>query len=358
MTGVPFTPPQASTFAPQVDALFVFELGIAVFFIFLIFTCIVFFCIRYRRRSEDEIPPKMPSYYALEIAWTIIPFLLMLVMYFWGAKLYVHAQRPAEHAMELHVIGKQWMWKIEHPEGVREINEMHVPAGVPIKLVLASQDVIHDFFVPAFRMKQDLIPGSYVTEWFQATQTGTYHLFCSQYCGEGHSNMVGKIIVLSQPDYQAWIAGAAPAENPAAAGKQLFTSLGCVQCHSQRAPSLAGVYGSRVSLQDGSVVIADEQYLRDSITNPSNQIVAGYPAVMPSYFGQISEEQLYELIQFIKSLGTVRNLPTGRVSQPPAPALAAPSTRPAAGDQPGSIPNFPPAETPYPPPSAPQVESQ
>jgi cytochrome c oxidase subunit 2 len=356
VTGVPFAPPEASTFAPQVDALFLFELGIAAFFTFLIFTCIVYFCIRYRRRSDDEIPPKMPHHYGLEATWTVVPFLLMLVMYFWGAGLYVHMKRPAEHGMEIHVIGKQWMWKIEHPEGVREIDEMHVPVGVPIKLVLASQDVIHDFFIPAFRMKQDLIPGSYVTEWFQATQTGTYYLFCSQYCGAGHSSMVGKIYVMSQSDYEAWLAGAVPAETPAAAGQQLFTSLGCVQCHGQRAPTLAGLYGSKVSLQDGSTVVADEQYLRNAITDPSGQIVAGFPAVMPSYLGQISEEQLYELIQYIKSLTPVRNLPPGEMSQPPAPALGAPATRPAPGDQPGSVPNFPPAETPYPPPPPPPTQ--
>ncbi len=267
-------------------------------------------------------------------------------------------KRPAGQGIEIHVIGKQWMWKIEHPEGVREIDELHIPVGVPIKLVLASQDVIHDFFIPAFRMKQDVVPGSYVTEWCQPTRTGTYHLFCSQYCGAGHSNMVGTIYVMTQPDYQAWLAGAVPAETPAAAGKQLFTSLGCVQCHGQRAPSLAGLYGSKVSLQDGSTITADEEYLRDSILNPSSQIVAGYPAVMPSYLGQISEEQLYELIQYIKSLKPVRNLPADQVSQRPAPALAAPATRPAPGDQPGAVPNFPPAETPYPPPPPPPTESR
>jgi cytochrome c oxidase subunit 2 len=354
MMGVPFTPTQASTFAPQVDDLFLFELGIAIFFTLSIAATIVFFCIRYRRRSDEEIPPKMPKHYGLEATWTTIPFLLMVVMFFWGADLYVKMKRPGKTGMEIHIIGKQWMWKIEHPEGVREIDELHVPIDVPIKLVLASQDVIHDFYVPAFRMKQDVIPGSYVTEWFQATQLGTYHLFCSQYCGAGHSSMVGKVIVMTQPDYQAWLAGAVPAETPAAAGSQLFTSLGCVQCHGQRAPTLAGLYGSRVSLQDGSTIVADEQYLRNSIMDPSSQIVSGFPAIMPSYQGQISEEQLYELIQYIKSLATVRNVPYTGMTQPPAAPLAAPSTRPAAGDQPGSIPNFPPAERPYSPTVQPQ----
>jgi cytochrome c oxidase subunit II len=356
MNGVPFVPPEASTFAPQVDVLFLFELGVAAFFSFLIFACIIYFCLRYRRRSDDEIPPKQPTHYGLEVAWTIIPFLLMLVMYFWGAGIYVRMKRPAERGMEIHVVAKQWMWKIEHPDGVREIDELHVPVGVPVKLVLASQDVIHDFFVPAFRMKQDIVPGSYVTEWFQATKVGTYHLFCAQYCGAGHSTMVGKVVVMTPHDFQAWLAGAVPAESPAASGKQLFTTYGCVQCHGQRSPTLAGLYGSKVTLQDGSTIIADEQYLRNSITDPSSQIVAGFPAVMPSYQGQISEEQLFDLIQYIKSLSTVRNTPAGNISQPPAPPLAAPSTRPAPGAQPQSVPNFPPAETPYPPPS--QQEGQ
>jgi cytochrome c oxidase subunit 2 len=351
VSGIPFVPSEGSTFAAKVDALFLFELTVAAFFTFLIFTCIVYFCIRYRRRSEDEIPPKMPSHYGLEITWTIVPFLLMLVMYFWGASLYVDMKRPGENGLEIHVIAKQWMWKIEHPEGVREINELHVPVGIPVRLILASQDVIHDFFVPAFRMKQDLIPGSYVTEWFQATQAGTFRLFCAQYCGMGHSTMVGKVVVLSPHDYQAWVAGAGPAEPPAAAGKKLFTTYGCVQCHGQRAPTLAGLYGSKVALQDGRMVIADEQYLRMAITDPSSQIVAGYPAIMPSFKGQLSEEQLYELIQFIKSLTPVRNTPYGNISQPPAAPLGAPSTQPAPGDQPQVVPNFPPAERPDSPPS-------
>ena len=344
MNSIPFVPPEGSTFAPQVDHLFLFELGIAVFFTCLIFGCIIIFCILYRRRSDDEIPPKMPKHYGLEITWTIVPFLLMLVMFFWGADLYVNMKRPAEHGLEIHVIGKQWMWKIEHPEGVREIDELHVPVGVPVKLVMASQDVIHDFFVPAFRMKQDLVPGSYVTEWFQATRIGTYHLFCAQYCGSGHSTMVGKVIVMNQHDYQAWLSGSIPAETPAAAGEHLFTTLGCVQCHGQRAPTLAGLYGSTVTLEDGSTVVADDQYLRTSIMDPSSQIVAGFPAVMPSFQGQISEDELFDLIEYIKSLTPVRNNAAGNVSQFTAPALGAPATRPAPGEQPQAVPNFPPAE--------------
>ncbi|HUB23836.1 MAG TPA: cytochrome c oxidase subunit II [Tepidisphaeraceae bacterium] len=347
MNTLPFFPPEASNFAPQVDRLFFFEVIDAAFFTALIFGAIIYFCLRYRRRSEDEVPPKQPEHYGVEATWTIIPFLLMLVMFFWGGDLYVDMKRPAQGGLEIHVIAKQWMWKIEHPEGVREIDELHVPIDTPIKLVMASQDVIHDFFVPAFRIKQDLLPGSYVTEWFEPTRLGTYHLFCAQYCGAGHSTMVGKVVVMSRSDYQAWLAGAVSYEPPAAAGKLLFTSLGCVQCHGQRAPTLAGLYGSTVHLTDGSTVVADEQYLRNAITDPSSQVIAGFPPIMPSFQGQLSEEQLYELIQYIKSLSTVRNLPSGNVSQPPAPALIAPSTRPAPGEQPQLTPDFPPAESTY-----------
>jgi cytochrome c oxidase subunit II len=344
MNGIPFVPPEGSTFAPQVDALFLYEAGIAGFFIILIFGCIIYFCIRYRRMSDDEIPPKLPSHYGLEVTWTIVPFLLMLSMYFWGADVYVNMKKPAEHALVIHVIAKQWMWKIEHPEGVREIDELHCPVGVPVKLILASQDVIHDFFVPAFRMKQDVVPGSYVTEWFEATQVGTYYLFCAQYCGAGHSTMTGKIVVMNQHDYGAWLAGAIPAESPAVSGHQLFTTLGCVQCHGQRAPTLAGLYGSKVTLEDGRTLIVDDEYLRTAITDPSSQIVAGFPAVMPSFQGQVSEDQLFDLIEYIKSLAPVRNNGAGNVSQPPAPKLSWPVTRPAPAGQPNVTPNFPPAE--------------
>ncbi|HTW95997.1 MAG TPA: cytochrome c oxidase subunit II [Tepidisphaeraceae bacterium] len=348
MNGLPLAPPEASTFAPSVDALFLFEVIVAGFFCFGIFFSIVYFCIRYRRRSEYEVPPKMPKHYTLELAWTIVPFIFMLIYYFWGAEMYVDMKKPAQNGLEIHVIAKQWMWKIEHPEGVREINALHVPVDVPIKLVLASQDVIHDFYVPAFRMKQDVVPGSFVTEWFEATHTGTYHFFCAQFCGVGHSTMRGLVYVMTQHDYNAWLAGAVPGESAAAAGSHLFTALGCVECHGERAPTLAGLYESTVHLEDGRTMVADEEYLRDAILSPSGQRVAGYAPIMPSFLGQISEEQLYQLIEYIKSLETVRNLPAGNVSQPPAPKLIAPSTRPAPGAQPGSIENFPPAESTWP----------
>jgi cytochrome c oxidase subunit 2 len=345
MGAIPLAPVRASTAASRIDAIFLFELFVSLFFIALIFTLIVYFVIRYRRRSEDEIPPYIGRHYGLEAAWAIIPFILMLVMFFWGAGIYTNLKQPLEHGLEIHVIGKQWMWKIEHPDGVREIDELHVPAGEPVKLIMTSQDVIHDFFLPEFRIKQDVLPGSYVTEWFTATRPGIYHIFCAQYCGTDHAKMVGRVVVMSPSDYQAWRAGAIPSQSPAAAGAKLFATYGCATCHGQFAPTLAGLYGSSVTLQDGSRVKADEAYFRRSIEDPSSQIVAGYPIIMPSYKGQLSEEQLIQLIAYMKSLAVVQN-PTAGTTQP-APMIG-PSTRPAPGDQPSVAPNHPPAEAPYP----------
>jgi cytochrome c oxidase subunit 2 len=244
--------------------------------------------------------------------------------------------------MEIYVVGKQWMWKIQHPEGVREINELHVPTGRPIKLIMASQDVIHDFFVPAFRIKQDVVPGSYSTEWFIANNPGTYHLFCAQYCGTQHSQMVGSVIVMTPADYQAWLAGVGPSEPPAASGARLYISYGCATCHGARAPTLAGLYGSDVRVLDQranrtTTVKADETYLRESILFPDAKLVLGYPPIMPSFRGQLTEEQIFDLIAYVKSLGA---------SMSPGQELLGPSTRPANAFPPTRAPDYPPARQP------------
>lgn len=345
-SSVPFGPARASTTASQVDALFIVEALIAAFFTGLIFIGVVYFSLRYRRQSDDEVPPALPTHYAIEVVWTVVPLLIMLGYFFWGAHVYINLKKPITHPdLEIHVLGKQWMWKIEHAGGVREINEIHVPVGKTVKLIISSQDVIHDLFIPEFRIKQDVIPGSFVTEWFQATRVGEYHLFCSQYCGTDHARMVGRVIVMQQADYQAWLAGAVPADAAAASGAKLFMSYGCVNCHGQYAPTMAGLYGSQVPLQDGSTVTADEAYLRESILNPAAKIVRGYPPIMPSYQWQVTDEEVDQLIEYIKSLQHVRNV--GPAATQP---LVAPSTQPAPGGQPGEHPNFPPAQTPYPPP--------
>jgi cytochrome c oxidase subunit 2 len=295
-------PDAASGMAREVDRLLFYLLAISGFFTLLILTLIVWFALRYRRRTSDEVPPPTAPGLRLEIAWTIIPLLIAITMFAWGADVYVRMFDPPANAMEVYVIGKQWMWHIQHPEGRREINELHVPVNRPIKLVMASQDVIHSFFMPAFRIKHDVVPGRYNLLWFQPDRLGTYDFFCTQYCGSGHSQMIGHVIVMEQAAYEAWLAGTGRAESPAAAGGRLFGTLGCATCHGQQAPTLAGLYNRPVALADGRTVTADVNYLRESILDSTAKIVAGYQPIMPSYRGQISEEQLVSLIEYIKSL--------------------------------------------------------
>jgi cytochrome c oxidase subunit 2 len=299
-----------------VDALYFYLWAVTVFFTALISLCVIYFAIKYRRRSEDERPAEVHASRLLEITWIVIPFILVMVMFAWGAVVFVNYQRPPANAMEINVIGKQWMWKIEHPDGQREINELHVPLGQPIKLIMTSQDVIHDFAVPVFRVKMDVVPGRYTTEWFQATETGEYHLFCDQYCGTQHSRMVGKVTVMTPENYQAWLAGQIRGLSPIAAGQELFQQYSCVKCHSQYAPTMANLFGSKVKVwQDGKLieVTADEDYIRDSIINPAHQIVDGYGdhANMPSFKDVLSEEQIQQLVSYIKSIG----LHEGRLDQ-------------------------------------------
>jgi cytochrome c oxidase subunit II len=228
------------------------------------------------------------------------------VMFAWGAVIFFDARTPPQDATEIYVVAKQWMWKLEHPEGQRELNELHVPVGRDIKLIMTSQDVIHSFYVPAFRLKQDVIPGRYTTMWFKATKPGTYHLFCAQYCGTQHSGMIGEVVVMEPAEYETWLAGGVPAGSMAQNGQQLFTQLGCSTCHrfdvQGRGPNLTGVFGKPVLLEDGRTVIADENYVRESILIPTAKVVSGFKPVMPSFQGQVSEEQLTSLVAYVKSL--------------------------------------------------------
>jgi cytochrome c oxidase subunit 2 len=303
----PLFPPQASTFAPREDALFFFLVAVSAVFAGLIFCLVVFFAIRYRRRSPDERPPATREPLILELLWSLIPFALMVIMFVWGVQLFFEASRPPAGAMEIAVVGKQWMWKFQHPEGPREIDELHVPVGVPVALTMTSEDVIHSFFVPAFRIKRDVVPGRYVTAWFQATRPGEYHLFCAQYCGTQHAGMLGRVIAMEAMDYARWLqSGAAATLTPAASGELLFERLGCSSCHTAtntgRGPSLVGIYGRPVKLSDGQTTVADESYLREHILTPGQKVVAGYPRIMPTFKGLVSEEQLLELIAYLRSL--------------------------------------------------------
>lgn len=304
--GFPLFPEQASTMAPRVDALFYFLLSVSVFFATLIFAVIIYFAIKYRRRSDDDQPTVILGDRRLEVLWTIIPLGLTMVMFVWGAKLFFVTFYPPSNAIEINVVAKQWMWKVQHPEGQLEIDELHVPVGQPVKLVMTSQDVIHDFSVPAFRLKRDVLPGRYTTVWFQATKAGRYHLFCDQYCGALHSTMTGTIIVMEPPDYQRWLSGGRANVSMEEVGQKLFQRFGCSTCHLASGvgvgPSLVGVFGNLVHLQGGQTVRADENYIRESILDPRAKIVASYSPVMPPFKGQISEDGILQIIAYVKSL--------------------------------------------------------
>ena len=304
--GFPLFPEQASTMAPRVDQLYYFLLGVSVFFATLILILIVAFAIKYRRRSDDEQPQQIIGNLGLEILWTVVPLSLTLVMFVWGARLYFITFYPPSDALEINIVAKQWMWKVQHAEGRSEIDELHIPTGRPVKLIMTSQDVIHDFFVPAFRVKNDVLPGRYTTLWFEATKPGAYRLFCSQYCGTQHSGMIGHIIALEPAEFQTWLSGGAAAVSMATAGENLFRKLGCISCHAAndtgRGPSLAGLLGKAVRLQSGATVTADENYIRESILEPQAKIVAGYPSIMPTFKGLISEDGIMQIIAYLKSL--------------------------------------------------------
>jgi cytochrome c oxidase subunit 2 len=294
---------QASSWATQWQHLFYFLVGISVFFSVLIFGSIFYFAIKYRRRSKDEIPPQIEDNLALEITWTVIPTGLCVVMFIWASGLFFRNSRPPVASAEIFVIAQQWMWKAQHPEGVQEIDELHVPVGVPIKLTMTSQDVIHDFGIPALRIKKDVLPGRYTSEWFTATETGRFHLFCDQYCGTSHSAMVGWVIVMEPTEYARWLSGGVASKSMADVGAQLYAQYGCDTCHSTgKGPSFAGLYGSLVEVTNNRTVVADDAYIRKSILNPSSQRAAGYAPVMPTFQGQLGEEQILQLTAYIKSL--------------------------------------------------------
>jgi cytochrome c oxidase subunit 2 len=309
---VPFAPEQASTMASRVDALFYYLLGVSIFFAGLISIFIVVFAIKYRRRSEGERPPAIAGDLRLEILWTVIPLALTVVMFYWGAKLYFITYDPPPDALEVHIVAKQWMWKVQHPEGQQEIDQLHVPVGTPIKLIMTSQDVIHSFYVPAFRVKTDVLPGRYTSLWFEPSKTGEFHLFCAEYCGTQHSGMVGRIVVMPQPQYQTWLSAGTSGVTMAEAGALLFQRLGCASCHAEadgpRGPSVVGLFGRSVKLQDGTTVVADESYIRESIVNPRAKIVAGYEPLMPTFKGLVGEEGIGQILAYVKSLSQEKGM--------------------------------------------------
>ena len=320
---IPFVPESASTESGNVDALYFYLSGVTVFFTLLIAFVITFFAIRYRRRTPYEIPRPIAGSHTLETIWSVVPFVIAMSFFVWGAGLYFRNYRPPENALEVYVVGKQWMWKFQHSTGQREINVLHVPVGRKVKLIMTSEDVIHDVFIPAFRIKADVVPGRYSSQWFEATKAGEYHLFCAEYCGMNHSLMTGKVVVMEPTAFNDWLSGNANQQSPAVAGQQLFQTLGCASCHGAsgeggRGPSLIGVFNSNVQLANGQTVRADEGYIRESITNPQAKLVSGYGPIMPTFQGIVSEEQLVQLMAYIKSLSS-------QPSSSPTPAPRAPA---------------------------------
>jgi cytochrome c oxidase subunit 2 len=306
----PLFPPNASSVATEMDLLYLFIVAVCAFFTVLVTALVVVFAIKYRRRHPNEVGHDIHGSLALELVWTIIPLVLALMMFGWGADLFYRLAKPPRDSMEIYVVGKQWMWKVQHPEGVREINELHVPIDRNIKLTMGSEDVLHDFSIPAFRVKMDVVPGRLTTMWFKATVPGTYHLFCAEYCGTKHSGMIGQVIAMTPQDYEAWLAGGRSASGtPAQNGERLFTEHACVTCHKRdstgRGPTLYGLYGSKVALADGRTAIADDNYLRESIMNSQTRVVQGYQPIMPAFQGMLSEENLMQLIAYIKTLKPV-----------------------------------------------------
>lgn len=304
--GFALFPDQASTMAEGVDSLSLFLLAAGGVFLVLIFGLTFLFAVIYRRRSEDELPGEARVPTALVVVWSFLPFLLVMLMFGWGASLYLKSSTPPEGGMEIDVVGKQWVWRVQHPEGRQEINELHVPYGHPVRLRMTSQDVVHSFSIPAFRLKKDVLPGRYTTAWFEATRAGEYHLFCAEYCGARHSEMRGKVVVMDPRAYEQWASGEVPGETPVALGQRLFAELKCDTCHradgAGRGPSLARLLGRTVTLRDGRTLIADEAYVRESILNPKAKLVTGYEPVMPTFEGQLSESQLLGIIAYLTTL--------------------------------------------------------
>ena len=309
LSELPLFPEQASTLAPEIDNLYFGVLAITSFFALVVVIFVVYFAIKYRDDTGDKVGAPVTGSMPLELGWSLIPFFISMGMFVWASIVFFHIIRAPDQTLEIYSTGKQWMWRFQHIDGQREINELHVPVGRPVKVIFTSEDVLHDLFIPAFRVKADAIPGRYSAIWFTATKTGEYHLFCAEYCGTQHSGMVGTVFVMEPNDYQAWLGGGgatAGGGTMVQRGEQLFTQLACVTCHlpdgSGRGPSLVGVFGSIVTLDNGTTVTADESYLRESILTSQAKTVAGYQQLMPTFQGLVNEDGIASLIEYIKSL--------------------------------------------------------
>jgi cytochrome c oxidase subunit 2 len=341
---VPLFPEAASSFAWQVDYLYFYLILISVAFTIPIVAAIFFFAVRYREKEKYATPEEMHGSIVLETVWSIIPFVISMTIFLGGAYVYYNQYRMPDDAMDVYVVGKQWMWKIQHGTGQREINELHVPVGRNVKLTMTTEDVLHDFSIPAFRTKADVVPGRYTYLWFNATKPGKYHLYCAEYCGLNHSGMGGWVYVMEQRDFDNWLAGNESGQTPVQQGQDLFQNkLGCASCHAggqgQRGAVLEGIFGKEVKFVGGGSTIVDDAYLRNSILNPSAQVVEGYQPIMPTFKGQVTEEQLVSLVAYIKSLSGVTGTTTSPATTAPAPAANTAPSAPAANNAPASNSN-------------------
>lgn len=341
---IPFVAPIASKQAGPIEELWWFLCAVSFVMTVLIFVGVVAFAVRFRKRPGVRAT-QIEGSNVLEITWSIVPFIVMLVMFWWGADLFFAAENPPKNAMEVYVVGKQWMWKVQYPDGNREINALHVPVGKAVKLTMASEDVIHSFSIPAFRVRHDVVPGHYDTLWFTPTVPGHYHLFCTEYCGDRHSQMIGWVDVLDENEYQKWASGGAGSGTLAEQGQQLFQQNGCSTCHlldqQGRCPNFRGLYNKPVQLADGRTVLADDAYLRESILQPNAKIVSGFePNVMPNFQGQLTEENVIQLIAYIKSLSP--STPASQQGSQQPPVVIAP--RAQTGGRKAARPAVPPAQ--------------
>jgi len=303
---IPFWKAGLSPYGGDVDLLFMGLLLTSSLVLGLLFFLLTLFCIRYRAGNQVDRANHEAKSWHWEVGWTTASLVCFLLLFLWGASVFFEIYKTPQGELSVFVVAKQWMWKVQHGGGQSEINSLHIPVNRPVRLVMASQDVIHSFFIPALRLKHDVVPGRYQDIEIEANRPGRYHLFCAEYCGTDHSGMTGEIVVMEAPDYAAWLTQQQPGTPLAQEGGALFRELGCSGCHGIgskiRAPLLEGLFGKPVPLADGSTVSADEKYIRDSILLPRSQIAAGYDPVMPSFEGKISEDQLLRLVAYIKSI--------------------------------------------------------
>ncbi len=324
----PLWPTQASAISQRVDSLYIFLISVTAVVTLLVFALMFAFIVKYHHKKHP-VAEQIEGSTSLELTWSIIPLGLFMIFFAWGASIYMAEAQPPRDALQVYVVAKQWMWKLQHENGVSEINQLHVPVTRPVRLTMISQDVIHSFFVPDFRIKADVLPDRYSTIWFKAIKPGRYHLFCSQYCGTWHSGMTGEVVVMQPADYEAWLMGGGAQGTIAETGQRLFQQFGCASCHrfdtQGRGPNLQGVYGRPVLLDDGRTVVADDNYVRESILQPGAKVVAGFKNIMPSFQGIVTEEQLLALVAYVKSLST---------PQQSEPVSNRPPVSPAAGGAP------------------------